>query len=85
VEVTRVWIPRAKECVMSRLLGIVLVVSTLVAAPFVAAQQAEKTCIDNPRFNPDNDEDGPRASNPETVSSPYVSTPTAREPELACR
>jgi len=70
---------------MSRWLGIVLVVSTLVAAPFVAAQHDEKTCIDNPRFNPDNDEDGPRASNPETVSSPYVSTPTAREPELACR
>jgi hypothetical protein len=48
-------------------------------------QSGEKTCIDNPRFNPDNDEDGPRASNPETVSSPYVSTPTARKPELACR
>ncbi|UFP92832.1 hypothetical protein [Gloeobacter morelensis] len=34
-------------------------------------------CIDNPRFNPDNDESGPRASEPYTDSTPYAGTATA--------
>ncbi|AGY57785.1 hypothetical protein [Gloeobacter kilaueensis] len=43
-----------------------------------------KVCIDNPRFNPDNDESGPRASEPYTDSTPYAGTPTAAL-SAACR
>lgn len=57
-----------------------------VATPGVSVtRQQSEPCIDNPRFNANNDSDGPRASSDETVSSPYVSTPLARQQERACR
>ncbi|UFP94953.1 hypothetical protein [Gloeobacter morelensis] len=37
----------------------------------------EKKCVDNPRFNPDNDENGPRASESWSDSTPYVGTSSA--------
>ncbi|BAC87965.1 hypothetical protein [Gloeobacter violaceus] len=44
----------------------------------------QQPCIDNPRFNPDNDESGPRASEPYSDSTPYAGTPAVAS-GAACR
>jgi len=59
--------------------------STAVTPGVSVTRQQSEPCIDNPRFNFNNDEDGPRASSDETMSSPYASTPLARQQDRACR
>ncbi|MBW4696905.1 MAG: hypothetical protein KME03_03180 [Aphanocapsa lilacina HA4352-LM1] len=41
-------------------------------------------CIDNPRIDPDNDQNGPRASESASDATPYVGTPGAASGKL-CR